>query len=122
MTETIKKHLKPVLIYLIYLKAPIGLKAQIHIFKQDSIFQNTKTAIDLGYFIDYNTRIYLGYQSTESSDIQNTNNNTISDYKNSFLTSNLEYSKLDYKNSLFQKKPIFRFTLGTGKRTTNGLN
>lgn len=102
-------------------KSPIGMKAQIHIFKQDSIFQNTKTAIDLGYFVDYNTRIYLGYQSTESSDIQNTNNNTISDYENSFLTSNLEYTKLDYPNSTFPKKSSLSLTLGTGKRTTNGL-
>ena len=102
-------------------KSPIGLKAQIYIFKQDSIFQNTKTSIDLGYFMDYNTRIYLGYQSTESSDIQNTNNNTISDYKNSFLTSNLEYTKLDYVNSTFPKKSKISLTLGTGKRTTNGL-
>ena len=102
-------------------KSPIGLKAQLYIFKQDSIFQNTKTSIDLGYFIDYNTRIYLGYQSTESSDIQNTNNSTISDYKNSFLTSNLEYSKYDYINSTFPKKSNLSITLGTGKRTTNGL-
>lgn len=102
-------------------KSPIGLKAQIYIFKQDSIFQNTKTAIDLGYFVDYNTRIYLGYQSTESSDIQNTNSNTISDYENSFLTSNLEYTKLDYLNLTFPKKTSLSLTLGTGKRTTNGL-
>ncbi len=102
-------------------KSPIGLKAQIHIFKQDSIFQNTKTSIDLGYFVDYNTRIYLGYQSTESSDIQNTNNTTISDYKNSFLTSNLEYTKLDYENSTFPKKTSISLTMGIGKRTTTGL-
>jgi hypothetical protein len=102
-------------------KSPIGLKAQIYIFKQDSIFQNTKTAIDLGYFVNYNTRIYLGYQSTESSDIQNTNNSTISDYNNSFLTSNLEYTKLDSENLTFPKKSNLSITMGTGKRTTNGL-
>lgn len=102
-------------------KSPIGLKAQIHIFKQDSIFQNTKTAIDLGYFVDYNTRIYLGYQSTESSDIQNTNNSTISDYKNSFLTTNLEYFQLDYINSTFPKKTTISINIGTGKRATADL-
>lgn len=102
-------------------KSPFGLKAQLYIFKQDSTFQNTKTSIDLGYFIDYNTRVYLGHQSTESSDIQNTNNNTISDYKNSFLTSSLEYTRLDYVNTIFSKKSNVSFTIGTGKRTTNGL-
>lgn len=102
-------------------KSPIGLKAQINIFKQDSTYQNTKTAIDLGYFIDYNTRIYLGYQSTESSDIQNTNNAMISDYKNSYITSNLEYSKFDYINPIFLKKTSLSFTMGIGKRATNSL-
>lgn len=103
-------------------KSAVGVKAQIYIFKQDSIFQNTKTSIDLGYFVNYNTRIYLGYQSTESSDIQNTNNSTISDYKNSFLSSNLEYSIFDYTNSIFPKTASVSLILGTGNRTTKGVS
>jgi len=31
-------------------KSPLGIKSQLNIFKQDSTFQNTKTAIDLGYY------------------------------------------------------------------------
>ena len=100
-------------------KSPLSLKAQIHIFKQDSTFQNTKKAIDLGYFIDYNTRIYLGYQSTESSDIQNKNNKTLSDYNNSYLTSKLEYSKLNTTNSNFPEKSSLFISTGFGKRITN---
>jgi len=103
-------------------KSPIGLKAQIQIFKQDSIFQNTKTSIDLGYFIDYKTRIYFGYQATESSDIQNTNNSTISDYTNSFLTTNLEYTRLDYKNTIFPKKTNVFIQMGLGSRETATLD
>jgi hypothetical protein len=102
-------------------KSPIGLKAQINIFKQDSTYQNTRTAIDLGYFIDYNTRIYLGYQSTESSDIQNINSAMISDYKNSYISSNLEYSKFDSVNPLFLKKTSLSFSTGIGKRATSSL-
>jgi hypothetical protein len=100
-------------------KSPISLKAQINIFKQDSTFQNTKTAINLGYFITYNTRIYLGYQSTESSDIQNTNSTQLSDYKNSFATINFEYIKNDNSSSLFAKKSSISFNLGFGKRDQN---
>ena len=100
-------------------QSPIGLKAQIYIFKQDSIFQNTKTAIDLGYFVSYDSRIYLEYQSTESSDIQNTNNSSIRDYDNSFLTTNFEYTKLDSENTTFPKKTCLSLTMGLGKRTTN---
>src|SRR5690606_16642833 len=61
-------------------RSPFGLKASLNIFKQDSTFQNTKTALGLGYFFNYNTRLYLGYEATESSDIQNTNTTSISDY------------------------------------------
>lgn len=97
----------------------LGLKAQLNIFKQDSTFQNTKTAIDLGYYLNYNSKIYLGYQSTESSDIQNTNNSTISDFKNSYITSTFDYKQLDYTSNLFPKKTYLSFIAGYGKRNTN---
>ncbi|SHN07577.1 BamA/TamA family outer membrane protein [Flavobacterium xinjiangense] len=100
-------------------KSPIALKAQINIFKQDSTYQNTKTAIDLGYFINYSSRIYLGFQSTESSDIQNTNSKQLSDYKNSFATLNFEYTKIDNASLLFTKKTFISLTTGIGKRDTN---
>ncbi|MFV8327492.1 hypothetical protein [Flavobacterium sp. ZS1P14] len=100
-------------------KSPIGLKASLTIFKQDSTYQNTKTGIDLGYFIHYNTRIYLGYQATESSDIQNTNSEQLRDYKNSFLTTAFEYTKNDTDNSLFQKKSTLSLLAGLGKRNSS---
>ena len=74
-------------------KTPIGLKTQIQVFRQDTTFQNTKTAIDLSYFANYNTRFYLGYQGTESSDIQNLNSNLISDFNNSFITTSFDFTK-----------------------------
>ena len=100
-------------------QSSLGLKAQLNIFKQDSTFQNTKTSVDLGYFLNYNSKVYLGYQSTESSDIQNTNNALISDYKNSYITSSLEYKKVDDDNNLFSKKTYLYFILGYGNRNTN---
>ena len=100
-------------------KSPIGIKAQLNIFKQDSTFQNTKTGIDLGYYINYNSKLYLGYQSTESSDIQNTNNTTISDFKNSFLTSTFDYIKTDAVNYLQPRKANINLVVGLGKRNTN---
>lgn len=97
-------------------KSPLGLKAELNIFKQDSTFQNTKTAINLGYYFNYNTRLYLGYQSTESSDIQNVNTTSLSDFDNSFITTALEF--VDFKNDdfLFPEKTNFELKIGTGKR------
>lgn len=97
----------------------LGIKAQLNIFKQDSTFQNTKTSIDLGYYLNHNSKIYIGYQATESSDIQNTNNFTISDFKNSYFTSSFDYKKPDYTNNLFSKKAIALLLIGYGKRNTN---
>ena len=98
------------------LKSPIGLKAQIQLFRQDSTFQNTKSAIDLSYFPNYNTRLYLGYQTTESSDIQNSIDTSVSDFSNSFLTSSFNYTKLDLANFTFPIKTSALITAGTGKR------
>lgn len=98
-------------------KSPFGLKSNINFFKQDSTFQNTKTNIDIGYFINYTTRLYLGYQSTESSDIQNQNNFNLSDYKNSFLTTNFEYRNFN-QNKLFPEKTNLNTTIGFGSRQT----
>ena len=97
-------------------KSPLGIKAELNIFKQDSTFQNSKTAINLGYYFNYNTRLYIGYQATESSDIQNVNSSTISDFNNSYLTTTLEY--VDFKNDdfLFPEKTSFDLKIGTGKR------
>ncbi|MGO4771025.1 hypothetical protein ACEN2I_05140 [Flavobacterium sp. W22_SRS_FK3] len=99
-------------------KSPLGIKAQLNIFKQDSTFQNAKTQIDLGYYINYNSKVYLGYQSTESSDIQNTNNTNISDFKNSFLATTFEYIRTDAVNYLLPKKANVNLVFGFGKRNT----
>jgi hypothetical protein len=100
---------------------PIGLKALINIFKQDSTYQNTKTEINLGYLITINKRIYIGYQSTESSDIQNSINPKLSDYNNSFLTANFEFTKSDYNNQISPIKSYITLNLGTGKKTTTEI-
>ena len=104
------------------LKTPIGLKAQIQVFRQDTTFQNTKTAIDLSYYINHNTRLYLGYQGTESSDIQNLNSNSISDFNNSFVTSSFEYTKLETNNFTFPIKSKLFMSIGIGKREINTLS
>ncbi|EKT4533992.1 hypothetical protein JE951_000968 [Flavobacterium psychrophilum] len=97
-------------------KSPLGIKAQLNIFKQDSLFQNTQTAIDLGYYFNYNTKAFLGYQSAESSDIQNTNSATLRDFKNAFITTHLDFSVYNPDDYLFPDKTKIYFKIGIGKR------
>ncbi|MDI1257308.1 MAG: BamA/TamA family outer membrane protein [Flavobacterium sp.] len=97
-------------------KSRFGLKTALNIFKQDSTFQNTKTAIDIGYYFNYNTRLYLGYQATESSDIQNQNSSSISDFTNAYLTSHFEFLDFNTDDFLFPEKTRILLRAGIGKR------
>ncbi|WP_255557668.1 hypothetical protein [Flavobacterium taihuense] len=100
------------------LNTSIALKAQINIFKQDSIFQNSKTDLHLGYSLDYSRRIYLGYESTESSEIQNSNTSNLTDFKNTFYTTSIEIKNINKKNTLFPIKSCVNIRIGTGNRST----
>lgn len=99
-------------------KSPLGIKAQLNIFKQDSTFQNTKTNVDLGYLFHYNTRLYLGYQSAESSDIQNQNTALLNDFSNHFITSEFEFTDWRPEHFLFAEKTKVNFKIGNGARTS----
>ena len=96
--------------------SPIGLKGYLNIFKQDSTFQNTRSGIEASYFIKYNTRIYLGREATSSSDIQNSNNSNISDFKSEFYTTTLLYNKKDQKNFMNPIQTSISLKIGIGKR------
>ncbi len=97
-------------------KTPLGLNAQLNIFKQDSTFQNSKTILDINYLVDYKTKVYAGIESTVSSDIQNINNNTISDFKNQFITIGVNHQKNSPNTPFFPEKTKIDFRFGLGKR------
>jgi hypothetical protein len=103
-------------------KSPLGIKGQLNIFKQDSTFQNTKTAIDLGYYFSTNSKLFLGYQSSESNDIQNANSSLLNDFNNSFVTTNYDFSKTtprdNYDALLFPEKTKIWVKTGFGNRAT----
>ena len=97
-------------------KSPIGIKAALRIFKQDSTFQNTVTDLNIGYYFNYNSKLYVGRQSTQSVDIQNLNSATLSDYSNAFYTSTYEYARYTVDDFLFPEKTSIFLKGATGKR------
>lgn len=103
-------------------KSPLGIKGQLNIFKQDSTFQNTQNAINLGYYFNYRTRAYIGYQSTESNDIQNTGSTSISDFNNSYLTGSFEFTQFKNDDYFFPEKTSINIKAGTGKRKSENSN
>jgi len=96
-------------------KSPLGLKAQLNIFKQDSTFQNSKTDLDIGYYLNNNSKVFVGYQSVESSDIKNSNTSLLNDFTNNFITSSFEYVTVK-DDFLFPEKTFFFLKIGVGKR------
>jgi hemolysin activation/secretion protein len=96
-------------------KSPIGLKLQLNIFKQDSTFQNSKTNIDLIYHLSNKSKVYLGYQSAESSDIGNINTTLLNDFTNRFYTGSFDFINLQ-DDFLFPEKTNLFVSIGTGKR------
>jgi hypothetical protein len=97
-------------------KSPIGAKVNLRIFKQDSTFQNTVTDLNLGYYFNYNSKLYAGYQQTQSVDILNTNTSSISDYSNTFYTSTYEYAAFNNDDFIFPQRTSLQIKGGTGKR------
>lgn len=102
-----------------FLKSPLIIKARLNIFKQDSIFQSSKSEIEIGYLIKYNTRFFIGYQNSESSDIQNQNTSILSDFQNTFYTLNFTHKKIDETKILNTEKTILNLKIGNGRRYSN---
>ena len=98
-------------------KSPIGIKVNLRIFKQDSTFQNTITDLNLGYYFSYNTKAYLGYQKTNSVDIQNTNSFSLNDFTNTFFTSSFEHVNFATDNFIFPERTKVFTKIGFGNRT-----
>ncbi len=97
-------------------KTPLGIKADLRIFKQDSTFQNTTTSLNLGYYFRYNSKVFLGHQSSESVDIQNTNNSFISDFSNAFWTASYEFTDFNPDDFLFRERTGLNLKFGAGNR------
>ncbi|MGX7668025.1 hypothetical protein [Flavobacterium pedocola] len=97
-------------------KTPLGIKANLKIFKQDSTFQNTTTDLNLGYYFRYNSKVFLGHQSSQSVDIQNTNNSFISDFSNAFWTTSYEFTDYNFDDFLFRERTSLYLKLGIGNR------
>ncbi len=97
-------------------RSPVGIKASLRIFKQDSTFQNTVTDVNLGYYFSYNSKAFLGYQRTQSVDIQNSNTATLSDFNNRFFTASYEFTGFNTDDFLFPEKTALFVKGGTGQR------
>ena len=99
-------------------KSRFALRAGLSIFRQDSTFQNTRTHLAAGYLFDYGMRSYLGYEATESSDIQNQTTASLSDFTSRFVTGTFDLVRFQEDDFLFPEKTNIQFKTGLGSRTS----
>lgn len=105
-----------------WFKTPFGAKGNLKIFKQDSTFQNTQLNLEAGYYFSYNRKVFLGYQTINSVDIQNLNAISLNDFKSTFYTLSFDYLKRNVSDFLFPEKTILLAKIGMGKRTLTAIN
>jgi hypothetical protein len=100
-------------------KTPIALKGALNIQRQDTIYQNTQSNIQLGYYLSYNHRIYLGYKSTTST--TNSELPTIDNYKSSFVEATYLLTKSNAEHLLFPTDYRIELSgaIGTRKQDTH---
>ena len=98
------------------LKSPLGLKADLRIFKRDSTFQNTIADLNIGYYFNYNKKMFIGFQNTKSVDIQKINSTILNNFTNTFYTYSFEYFKRKIDDFLFPERTNFIFKTGFGNR------
>lgn len=95
---------------------PLNLSGQLNIQKQDTIYQNTKLALQIGYAIQYNQNIKVGYQSTSST--TNSILPSMENFDSKFYTLNYTLIKKRSYLPLFPVNYSLDALVGTGSRTT----
>ncbi|HUH25139.1 MAG TPA: ShlB/FhaC/HecB family hemolysin secretion/activation protein, partial [Flavobacterium sp.] len=95
--------------------SPLGVKASLELFKQDSTMMNTKFNGALLYYLTFNHRVGIGYQSTAS--VAGTNNfYQAANYSNQFVTLNYLLNKYQ-DHPLFPQKYTVTALFGLGAKT-----
>ncbi|WP_372473125.1 hypothetical protein AB4865_10015 [Capnocytophaga sp. ARDL2] len=93
----------------------LGVSSQIHIFKQDSLMQNTQLGLEVLYSLSTKNYVGLGIQSQKST-TSTTNSWVTEDYSNLFYTLS-HFSSQNSDLELFPVQFSSSFKLGYGKRT-----
>lgn len=97
-------------------KSSIALKGNIDIQKQDSTYQNTRLEIGSGYYFNYQSKAFLGYQTLNSA--TNSDHLSFQNYNSNYITASYEYTKKNKHTPLFPVNFSAFAKIGNGKRNT----
>lgn len=99
-----------------------GLETSLNVFRQDSLFQNSKTNLKLKYLLPNDAEIGFGLLQNSSNAISKIEQVNIQDFENSFYTFSFNYSKNDFKEYLFPELFALDFSSGFGNRKNKITN
>lgn len=102
------------------LKTPIGIEANLEIFKKDSSYIITKQNVNLNYLINSENKLFLGIQSTESNTLLTIPQPSLNltDYNSWFIRGGHLYTQ-KRQNNLFPIKSLYSILTEFGSRKTD---
>ena len=104
-------------------KSPIGIQAELNIFRRDSTFSSASQQINTSYQVSPACKAFIGFNSKTSNELltDNTDPQNIQDFKTNSLRAGVAIMKLQ-NSILFPVKTLFNLQLGLGSRETNTNN
>lgn len=102
------------------LKSPLGIEANLSLFRKDSTFATTTQSANIFYQISPHLTTGIGYTGIQSEDLQDdfTNITNTLDYNTTKFTSNIAYLK-PQDNYFFPTKATFSINASLGNRETD---
>ncbi|WP_053977020.1 POTRA domain-containing protein [Mangrovimonas xylaniphaga] len=99
-------------------KTPIGIDANLNIFRRDSSFVNITQSANLFYQLNSRNKLSVGIHGINSNNLLDNSTSTITDYKSTFYKINYSFIKPQYYDNLFPTNFLFDFSTGFGKRSS----
>lgn len=101
-------------------KTPLAVKGAFEVQKQDSTFQNTTLEINLGYYLNHQNKVFIGYQTLNSATNEETN--STQNYDSKYATLTYAYVQRNPQRLLFPINQELYLKVGTGKRNSETEN
>lgn len=100
------------------LKTPLGINAELSIFKKDTTFINNQQEINLSYQINPLVQSFIGYKTAKSTNLldQANTNKLIEDLSSKFFNIGLTFVKTQNKK-MFYRKSFLEIETNIGERS-----
>lgn len=97
-------------------KTPIGVTANLNIFRRDSTFQNAEQSFKVDYQINLKNRVSLGISGLNSTNLSGATNLFIQDFKSTFYLAQFNHITPQFYDLLFPVNFYFDLSAGFGNR------